>query len=177
MDSSTAHIASTATGMDIGTARPDKRQLWVDLQAQVHSAKTTQDCDDDAPDQDTIGEIEAELDRYQSAITWQTDLAEAVAQGDEIVRNSRLDAIEAELRRTHRRAGWLADRMKEMQYAEGAQDCDRAVRRMTAIDAVIDGVRARQAQLKVDAIEARAAEDGYGPDANDIDALDAACLA
>jgi len=177
MDSSTAHIASTATGMDIGTARPDKRQLWVDLQAQVHSAKTTQDCDDDTPDQDTIDEIEAELDRYQSAITWQTDLAEAVAQGDEIVRNSRLDAIEAELRRTYIRANWLADRMKEMQYAEGAQDCDRAVRRMTAIDAVIDGVRARQAQLKVDAIEARAAEDGYGPDANDIDALDAACLA
>ena len=66
MDSSTAHIASTATGMDIGTARPDKRQLWVDLQAQVHSAKTTQDCDDDTPDQDTIDEIEAEIDRVQA---------------------------------------------------------------------------------------------------------------
>jgi len=166
MDSSTAHIASTATGMDIGTARPDKRQLWVDLQAQVHSAKTTQDCDDDAPDQDTIGEIEAELDRYQSAITWQTDLAEAVAQGDEIVRNSRLDAIEAELRRTHRRAGWLADRMKEMQYAEGAQDCDRAVRRAAAIETELDRVQARQAELARQRVVAQDAADDYGPNAN-----------
>ena len=175
MKSNTAQTDPTAARHNHKMEAEQRGTEW--WTALAKEARAAQGCDDDAPDQDTIDAIEEQLDRYQSATTWQTDLAEAVAQGDEIVRNSQLDAIEAELRRTHIREGWLVDRMQEMQYSEGAQDCDRAVRRMTAIDAVIDGVRARQAQLKVDAIEARAAEDGYGPDANDIDALDAACLA
>ena len=164
--------AHTERLMDLAAKR-----YYADVRA--GAAKATQDCDLDAPDPDpdAIDAIEAELNRYQSDTTWQTALADAVAWGDETARDSKLDAIEAELRRTHIREGWLVDRMQEMQYSEGAQDCDRAVRRMTAIDAVIDGVRARQAQLTADAIKARAAEDCYGPDANDIDALDAACLA
>ena len=115
-------------------------------------------------DLDTFDAIEDELGRYLSDTTWQTALANAVAWGDEIARDSQLDAIEAELRRIAIRLDWLADRRAEVQYSDGAQDCDRAVRRMVAIEAVIDAVRARQASLILDARDARAADD-YGPDA------------
>ena len=117
------------------------------------------------PDQDAIDAIETELDRYQAHTTWQTALANAQAWGDEIARDSKLDAIEAELRRVAIRLDWLADRRAEVQYSDGAQDCDRAVRRATAIEAEIDRVQARQAELESLRVAAEDAADDW-PDAN-----------
>ena len=172
MNSNTAQTAD----LDATEAEQRETEWWMALATE---ARVAQGCDDDAPDQNTIDAIEEQLDRYQSDTPWQADLAsqDMDGAGAHDIAARKLDAIVAELQRIQMRVDWLSHRMDDVQYAEGAQDCDRAVRRMTAIDAVIDGVRARQAQLTADAIKARAAEDCYGPDANDIDALDAACLA
>ena len=124
------------------------------------------------PDPDDLDELEAAMNRYQSATTWQAALAEAVAHGDEPQRDSQLDAIEAEIRRAEMREGWLADRLAEVQYSEGARDCDRAVRRAAAIETELDRIQARQVELARQRVVAQDAADDW-PDAN-YDAADEA---
>jgi len=120
------------------------------------------------PDPDVIEAIEEQMDRYQSDIPWQADLAaqDMDGAGPHDIARRKLDAIVAELQRISMRTGWLQDRMDEVQYSAGAQDSDRAVRRMAAIEAELDRAEARHAEL----VELRAAmEDevaGYGPGAN-----------
>ena len=126
---------------------------------------TTQ-TDEQIPDQDDLDDLEAAMDRYQSATTWQAALADAEAHGDEPQRDSQLDAIEAELRRAEMREGWLADRLAEVRYSEGARDCDRAVRRAAAIETELDRVQVRRAELARQRVVAQDAADDYGPNAN-----------
>ena len=117
------------------------------------------------PDQDDLDELEAAMDRYQSDTPWQSALADAQAHGDEEQRNSQLDAIEAEIQRAEMREGWLADRLAEVQYSEGARDCDRAVRRAAAIETELDRIQARQTELARQRVVAQDAADDW-PNAN-----------
>ena len=126
----------------------------------------------DDPDATEMEAIEAQMDRYQSATTWQADLAaqDLDGAGAHEIAARKLDAIVAELHRCQVRTWWLQDRLAEVQYSAGAQDYyDRAVRRQLAIEAVIDRVEARHAVLTTlrAAMEAEVAGCcGPGADAN-----------
>ena len=167
MTSNTALTDPTATKMD-------NMQLWVDLQAEMHNAKTTPDYDDAVRRLDAV---EAKLETEQRDKEWQTDLAEAEAQDAEAaadgeIPSHQLGVIDTEINRARDREGQLWTKLDEIRYSEGARDCDRAVRRAAAIEAEIDRVQARQAELATLRVATEDAADDYGPganyDANDV---------
>ena len=138
----------------------------------MKNSNTTQ-TDELTPDQGTINAIEEQMDRYQSATTWQAALADAEAHGDETARDSQIDAIEAEIQRAEMREGWLADRMADVRYSDGALYYDRATRQLDAIETELGRVEARLAQLTELRAALQDAADDYGPGANaNYDAAD-----
>ena len=164
----------TATEMEAIEAEPEKvqqvdnMQLWVDLQAEMHNAKTTQDYNDAVRKSDAV---EAAIAAEQRDKEWQTDLAEAEAQDAESVRDGelpthKLGVIEAAVDRARASEEWLWAKLDEIKHSEGAQNCDAAIRKMAAINAEIGRVLARQAELSELRRAVKDAADDYEPNAN-----------
>ena len=126
MDSSTVQIAPTATEAEPEAAQSDKRQLWIDLMAQVRNATTTQDRNNAARQ---LVAVETELEAASKTGERLEDLAEAAKAAqdcDDAPHDHKMNAHEAEIDRILAENEWLLDLMK-VEEARTAYDLKSAV--------------------------------------------------